>query len=128
MISHADAISLLDKWRVEGTPVKVLLNAGEATASFVGRIVELDTGVVEFRPTDPNPSDVHTRVNLSAATFEWGDRRELGARFLKAWERFEDVARGLPRLESFLTIFLSSGAGVCVAELGEYNHGRERPT
>lgn len=128
MISQADAISLLDKWSAEGTPVKVLLNADEATASFVGRIVELDTGVVEIRPTDPNPSDVQARVTLSAATFEWGDRRELGARVLKCVDQIENMDVGFPRYESFLTILLPSGARVCIAEIGEYNRRKERTT
>ena len=44
MISRSEAISLLDKWRVEETAVRVLLNARDAMATLDGRVSELDTG------------------------------------------------------------------------------------
>ena len=74
MISSEDAHLLLNKWKTESALMCLVFATAEAGFSFMGRVIELSSDVIQFRGNSPERPEV--LLKLAGARFEYGDARE----------------------------------------------------
>ncbi len=76
MISSEEAFLLLNKWREEQHPLKLLIAGDGFRMSFGGTIDEIDGLKLTFLPVSPNPCEGDSILDLAECRFEYGDSRE----------------------------------------------------
>jgi hypothetical protein len=106
MISSDEAFLMLNKWREEQHPLKLLIAGDGFRMSFAGTIDEVDGSRLTFLPVAPNSCEGDSILELAECRFEYGDSREAP----------RGSVSGL-KFESILTILRPDGTTFMFAEL-----------
>ena len=106
MISSEDAFLLLNKWREEQHPLKLMISGEAFHISFGGVVEEIDGFSLTFFPLEPNVCEGEATLDLTDCKFAYGDSREAPPDSMSAL-----------KLSAILTVLRPNGTAFMFGEL-----------
>jgi hypothetical protein len=76
MISSEEAFLMLNKWREDKHPLKLMIAGEGFRISFGGIIEDINGSRLLFLPEEPNACEGDASLDLTDCEFEYGDKRE----------------------------------------------------